>query len=80
MWSVRAERFGSGGTARDLLVWIAVFKLVATAAVLGWEEKRSRSPKLVVSDMGVGSWFWTPMMSQRDVRRNPGAEDSAHLA
>src|SRR5262249_47037886 len=38
-------------------------------------EKRPRSPGFGVLDMGGGSWVWTPMMSQSDVQRNPGAED-----
>jgi hypothetical protein len=46
-----------------------------TAAVLRWEEKRLLSRESMVSDMGVSSWFWTPMMSQWDVQGNPGAED-----
>jgi hypothetical protein len=44
-------------------------------AVLRWDEKRPRSPGFGVLDLGVDSWVWTPMMSQQDVQRNPGAED-----
>src|SRR5262249_38908836 len=48
-----------------------------TVAVLRWEEKRPRSPEFGALDMNECSWVWAPMMSQRDVQRNPGAEDGA---